>query len=104
MDIPILRPERHWVCPNCTETAVTHVAAPHTRFHECRGLKGMTAPLVPDGMDCKVVAVEREDYIGRDIPQTDGDGRPISAVRTVRADGTNDVAVMAPTVVVGALR
>jgi len=75
---------------------VTHVAHPHTRFHECRGLKGMTAPMIPVGMDCKVVAVEREDYIQGERVTVDGEGRPIMAVRTERADGSNDVVAFAP--------
>jgi hypothetical protein len=47
--IPVLRPTQHWTCPNCTTEDVTHEARPHTRFHTCRGLRGLTAPLVPAG-------------------------------------------------------
>lgn len=95
MDIPILQPEQRWECPNCTATDVTHESQPHTRFHNCRGLKGLTAPMVPAGTRCKVEAVEREDYVGKETVTTDGEGRPIMAVRTTREDG-NDVAVFAP--------
>jgi hypothetical protein len=94
--IPLLQPERRWVCPNCTHTDVTREAEPHTRFHACRGLKGLTAPMVPAGSDCKVEAVEREDYVGSEQVQTDGDGRPVMAIVTTRADGSNDCAVLAP--------
>lgn len=95
MNIPLLAPEQRWECPNCTATDVTHEARPHTRFHACRGLKGLTAPFVPAGTRCKVEAVEREDYVGKEIVTTDGDNRPIMAVETTRDDG-NDVAVFAP--------
>lgn len=96
MDIPIIGAETRWSCPNCMAAEVTREAQPHTRFHACRGLKGLTAPMIPVGMDCKVMAVEREDYVGNQLVQTDGEGRPIMAVRTERADGSNDVAVLAP--------
>lgn len=91
----LLGAEHRWVCPNCNLTDVTHEARPHTRFHTCRGLKGLTAPMVPVGTRCKVEAVEREDYIGREMVQVDGEGRPIMRVETTREEG-NDVAVLAP--------
>jgi hypothetical protein len=52
--------------------------------------------MVPEGMDCDVRAVEREDYIGKEVVTFDGENRPIMAVETVRGDGSNDVAVYAP--------
>ncbi len=91
----ILSSERRWECPNCTLTDVTYEAQPHTRFHACRGLRGLTAPMVPAGTRCRVSAVEREDYIGSETVTLDGEGRAVSAVETVREDG-NDVAVFAP--------
>lgn len=97
----LLASEQHWVCPNCTLTEVTRDAAPHTRFHACRGLRGLTAPMVPAGTVCKVEAVEREDYVGGEMVQTDGEGRPVASVVTTRDDG-NDVVVFAPTALTGA--
>jgi hypothetical protein len=94
-EIPILAPEQRWECPNCTLQEVTHESQPHTRYHACRGLKGLTAPMVPAGTRCKVEAVEREDYIGDEIVTYDGDNRPIMRVETTRDEG-NDVAVFAP--------
>jgi hypothetical protein len=92
----LLATERRWSCPNCTATSVTREATPHTRMHACAGLAGITAPMVEDGIDCKVEAVECEDYMGRDqLFQFDGRGRAISAVVTTREDG-NDSAVLAP--------
>src|SRR6266511_2224324 len=93
--IPILGTEHHWVCPNCMATDVTYEVEPHTRFHACRGLKGLTAPMVPEGTKCKVSAVEREDYVLNEDVTVDGEGRPVQAVETVRDEG-NDVAVFAP--------
>lgn len=88
-------PERRWECAACDHTDVTYEAEPHTRFHACRGLRGLTAPMVPAGIRCKVEAVEREDYIGREVVQLDATGRPVMAVVVTRDDGT-DRAVYAP--------
>lgn len=96
VNVVLLRPEHHWECPNCTFTDVTYESQPHTRFHSCRGLRGLTAPMVPAGTRAQVVAVEREDYINKEVIQTDGEGRPVSAIRTDYADGRNDIAVLAP--------
>lgn len=93
--LPILVPEQRWECVNCTTTDVTNESQLHTRFHSCRGLRGLTAPMVPAGTRCKIEAVEREDYAGRDIPQLDGEGRPVMAVVTTREEG-QDCAVLAP--------
>jgi hypothetical protein len=92
----LLTPEHRWECPNCIATHVTHEARPHTPFHTCRGLRGLTAPYVPAGTRAKVETVERGDYVGRERVQTDGDGRPVMAVVTTRDDG-QDCAVLAPT-------
>jgi hypothetical protein len=91
----LLRPEHRWECPNCDFTDVTHEAEPHSRFHPCAGLAGLTAPMVPTGTKCKVVAHEREDYIGgEDVRLVEG--RPVMSVEVVRDDGT-DLAVYAAT-------
>lgn len=91
----LLRAERRWECPNCNLQSVTHETRPHSEFHHCRGLAGMWSPMVPAGTRCKTVAVEREDYIGRENVQTDGDGRPIMAVIVTRTEG-EDRTVYAP--------
>jgi hypothetical protein len=95
MEVPILRSEQRWECPNCNAKDVTFETKPHTRFHDCRGLKGLSAPMIPAGQKCKVEAREREDYIGNEQVTLDGEGRPIMSVVTTRDDG-NDVAVFAP--------
>jgi hypothetical protein len=91
----LLGAEHFWECPNCQARDRTVEPRPHTRFHACAGLNGLTAPMVPAGTRCKVEAVEREDWVGKEMVQTDADGRPYAAVRTTRDDG-NDVAVLAP--------
>ena len=92
--IPILGAETRWYCPNCKKEDVTTESRPHTRFHACAKL-GLTAPMVRVGTKTKVVAVEREDYIGPDKVQL-FNGRPVMAVVTTRDDG-EDRAVFAPT-------
>jgi hypothetical protein len=86
-----ITPVHRWYCPNCPAESVTHEAKPHTRFHECPGLMGLTAPMIEVGQKVQVTAVEREDYIGNENV-----GR-VMAVKTERSDGSNDVAVFAPT-------
>lgn len=90
-------PPTYWGCPNCPATDMTKHTEPHTRFHTCAGLKGLTAPMIPVGTKARVVAVERGDYVGKEMVQKDGEGRPVMAVRTDYADGRNDIAVLAPT-------
>lgn len=93
----LLRTERRWTCPNCTVEDITHEPRPHTRFHTCQGLRGLTAPMVEAGTRCKVEAIEREDYVGTERVQFDPQlGRPVMAVQTTRDDGTDRV-VFAPT-------
>jgi len=89
-------PPVRWVCPNCPVEDVTPGSVPN-RFHECRGLAGITAPMIPAGSRSRVRAIEREDYVGQEIVRYDGNGRPIMSVVTERPDGSNDVVVMAPT-------
>ena len=93
----IVTPLRRWVCPNCKQTAITREAKPHSRMHACAGLRGILAPLVEEGVKVQVTAVDREDYVGAELTQTDETGRPVMAVRTDYADGRNDTVVLAPT-------
>jgi hypothetical protein len=95
-----LTPEHRWSCPNCVEQAVTHEHRPHTPFHSCRGLRGLSAPFVPDGTACKVEAREREDWVGKELVQVDGEGRPVMSIVTTRDEG-QDCAVLAPCATAG---
>lgn len=88
-------PEHRWACPNCTHTDVTVETEIHTRFHSCRGLRGLSVPMVEAGTRCKIEAVERGDYIRGEQVQTCGEGRPVMAVLVTRDDG-QDCAVYAP--------
>lgn len=92
----LLQPrEQFWDCPMCGAVDRTARAEVHTRFHACKALGGLDAPMVPRGVKADVRVHERQDYIGtEDVPLVDG--RPIAAVETVRDDG-NDMAVYAPT-------
>lgn len=92
----IITPTHLWTCPNCPLEESTNEARPHTRYHSCPGLNGLTAPMAPAGTRVKITAIEREDYVGNEEVQTDDAGRPVMAVITEREDGSNDVTVFAP--------
>ena len=98
MDVPLLQPPVHrWECGHCSARDTTREARPHTRYHHCPGLAGLLTPMVLEGSGARVRTVEREDYIGSEIVQLDGNGRPVMAVITERPDGSNDAAIFAPT-------
>lgn len=97
MNLPLLATERRWYCPNCQVESVTHEARPHSRFHVCKGLRGLTAPMIPVGTRAKVEAREREDYVGYERVRLDPEKlRPVMSVVTTRDDG-QDAIVFAPT-------
>jgi hypothetical protein len=100
MAVFALHNETRWTCPNCDVTDITHEPGIHTRFHSCRGLRGLTAPMVEDGVKCKIEALDREDYVKQESVQTDGDGRPVMSVKTTRDNG-EDCAVFAPVAMMG---
>jgi hypothetical protein len=95
-------PLRTFACPSCDATHTVRDARPITPMHPCRGLKGLTAPYVEThGRDLgrhavRHTAVERGDYVNGELVTTDGDDRPVMAVRTDRADGSNDCTVYVP--------
>jgi len=91
----------NWYCPNCGRTDQTREVQPHTRYHDCPKLAGMSAPLLPQGTKAKVFTKEREDYVGQDLVRLDDNGRPIMTVITVRDEG-QDAMVFAPTAVLRA--
>lgn len=93
----LLTSVRRWVCANdCGQTATTTDPRPHSQFHTCPKLRGLTAPMVPEGTRAKVTAHEREDYVGSEQVRTDEAGRPVMSITTERDDG-QDVMVFAPT-------
>lgn len=86
-----------WYCPNCGKRDQTTEPRPHTRFHICPRLRGLTAPMLPAGTKAKVELREREDYVGTERVQLDPEmRRPVMSVVTTRDNG-QDVAVFAPT-------
>lgn len=100
----LLEAERRYECPNCPVTDVRRGPgrAREQVMHNCKGTLGLAVPMVRAGTSCKIVAVEREDYIGRDRVQL-VDGRPIMSAVTTRDDG-QDVTVYAPTATAGTRR
>lgn len=92
----ILTPVNRWYCPNCGKEDVTHEPRPHSRFHVCPRLRGLTAPLLPAGTKAKVELTEWQDYVGKEKVQLDPERhRPVQSVVTTRDEG-QDVAVFAP--------
>jgi hypothetical protein len=65
------------------------------RWHACNRLHGLKTPLVLAGADCKVVAVERGDYLNGEEQRTGDDGKPYMGVVTEHGDGHTDAAVFA---------
>ncbi len=72
--------ERLWQCPSCGMGRVTREARPHTPFHRCVALAGLTAPFVEAGVRAVHRRVEREDYVAGELVQCDAAGRPVMAV------------------------
>ena len=90
---------RRWSCPNCRLEQTTTDPRPHTRFHTCPALRGLTAPMLPAGTSAKVEVRERDDYVGKEAVQLDPErGRPVMSVVTTRDEG-QDAIVFAPMVV-----
>ena len=104
-NVPILKPIARWECPSCGFTDVTTEVQPHSRMHSCSALKGLTTPMVrlkPGQIsltknEVTHTVVERGDYIGEEQGIPVVDGKAVMAVRTERKDGSNDIAVFAPT-------
>lgn len=93
---------RTWHCaavPPCDASARTE--STKTPWHHCGSpsLAGLFSPLVADDtrQPTRVVPVDREDYVGAELVQTNGVGRPVMALNVERADGSNDRVVYAPT-------
>ncbi len=97
--VPILRAERHWVCPSCTETQVTYEANTVGLLHNCRGRKLLTVPLVQEGTRVDIVVHPLEDYIGDKLIRLDAEHRPVTHVTTVRDDGQDATVYPAPAVI-----
>lgn len=95
----ILDPSKRWECPSCHHRHITHEPRPHVPMHPCPALHGLTAPYVEltgDELDPRAQRhrlVERDDYVGDEVVQTDSRGRPVMALITDRADGSNDCTV-----------
>jgi hypothetical protein len=86
---------KNWVCAKqCGSHATTYDdALPH---HSCREFGGLTVPLIVAGTKAELIVVEREDYVGSELVQTNDAGRPVMSVITRRDDG-EDCTIYAPT-------
>ncbi len=92
----VLSKVTRWICTKCPAESYTTELKPHTRYHRCPGMRGLSTPFTEAGVRVKVVAHDREDYVGQDIPQKDQNGRPVMSITVTRDDG-EDVYVLAPT-------
>lgn len=95
MAVLLQPPPQDWDCPNCS--TVDRTVGRTNRWHQCAGLAGILAPLLPVGSGARVYTVERDDFIRGDLVQRDGNGQVVMAVVTERPDGSNDVLVNVPT-------
>lgn len=96
--IPLLKPQYEDLhCPNCgyAERLPEPLPPGSSRFHNCVKLHNLSAPLVPVKADCKVEAVNRDDYLGDEIVNMGDDGKAYMAIETTHADGHTDRAVNA---------
>jgi hypothetical protein len=95
--IPALRPVNRWHCPACGKQDVTHEPRPHSRFHICPRMRGLTTPMLPAGVKGKLEIREREDYVGAERVRLDPElGRPVASIVTTRDNG-QDCTVFVPT-------
>ena len=95
---PLVHRIIEWYCPNCGLSDRTMEPKPHTRFHTCPKLHGLTAPMLEASVKAKVEAIDRPDYVRGELVQKDDRGRPVMSVLTTRDNGT-DAIVFAPTAV-----
>jgi hypothetical protein len=88
---------RDWVCADgCPSHARTFDdKLPH---HPCRNRAGLMVALIPAGTKAKVQIHDRGDYLGRDIPHRDADGKVVMSSTVTRDDG-QDCTVYVPTAV-----
>ena len=98
MNTQIIQTITEWYCPACKREDTTLEQNPHVRLHPCPKMYGMSTPYVKKGVKAKLIALERQDYVGGEIVQTDDRGRPIMSIVTEREDG-QDAIVFAPVAV-----
>jgi predicted RNA-binding Zn-ribbon protein involved in translation (DUF1610 family) len=84
-----------WYCPNCGKRDQSREVKPHSRFHTCPKLHGLTAPFVKAGTHAEVKALIREDYVNGETVQFDDRRKPVMSIITTRDNG-QDVAILAP--------
>lgn len=85
---------KDWVCARgCSSRARTFdLKLPH---HPCKAMNGLMVPLILAGTKAKVEAIERQDYVGKELVQTDSEGNVIMATVVTKDEG-QDCTVYAP--------
>lgn len=91
--------DRRWQCNSCGRLHVTQASneGVQTPMHQCAALAGTWVPFVPGNTDGVLRLEVRQDYVGKDTPFVDANGRPIMSVYTMREDG-EDCHILAPTI------
>lgn len=95
----LLDPKSYWACATCPAQTETREPV-HVLYHRCQAFDGMELPLTrvsgPRAKpDSRHVVVYSEDYVGHN--------NPVTAVKTERGDGSNDLVVF-PRPATGAVR
>lgn len=93
-------PPVSWYCQHCTRTQTTRNPDVANVLHPCT-MTGLDTPMLREGSGSRLILVERADYIGDETVTFDINRRPIMSAITERPDGSNDVAVYAPTARLG---
>lgn len=89
--IPLIEAHADWACPECGLAERTPPMPPgQFRYHPCPALHGLNAPLARAGTGCRLIAVERQDYLNGEVQATGDDGRPYMGIETRYADGHTD--------------
>jgi hypothetical protein len=95
IDLAEFVPIREWRCPTCKADHRTRQVEPHTPFHNCARLGGLSVPFLSAGTAGEHRALAREDYVRGEQVRTDASGRVVMAVATIRDEG-EDRTVYAP--------
>lgn len=93
----VVQMDTYWQCNSCGQQHIEPARAEVTTpMHACRELAGAWVPFVPANSTGRLRLVEREDYIGKDTPYTDANGRVLMSAYVDRDDG-QDCFILAPT-------
>lgn len=98
-DQPVIR---DWHCSNCGLEYRSFDVPAKRAWHQCPRMNGALTPMVEDGRDAIHRILLREDYVGPSAVCSvrDSNNRVISSISTEFADGSNQLTVYMPCVIV----